>query len=693
MEKVPIKKENRILEAKIPDKDREILDVFSAEEQQKIKETQKMLSGIAYFIGKDFKIPVELNNPGEGWHWDFEANKIKIDPKDLLEKPMDYLRCIIAHEGGHRRISRTESIPLELWNEPGFAFMMNAIEDPRNNNFLAENYPKFKEQLDIVYGTDVDAEEKSAKKAQKKLGRIPRFMQAGFEYIKQWYKERKGESHIIDETLPEEVQEVVGATLEAAKDSWWRYPSRKEADTSEEIIKEYAKISYEINRDEVWPEFKKLVEHDKEDQEVQDLLQDFQKGESGEDGPELPQELKEQLTPEEREQLKEALTEARKATAQQQKEAREKGEEEPSPTPVAEEAISEGIKEKIKEYIEGLPEEERQALKERAKESLEAFGKEIAEELQGKLSENPETRVAPPQELPREPKKELKKPKQEPSEELKELRKTIRTELAKNEHAYEETMREVLPIIEELEQDLREIFIARRETAWKGGYKFGKRIDIKKRIQEKAKGIPAVESKAWEKRKLPEEKDYAISLLVDLSGSMQGEKIQETFKAVVVLAEVLNKLSLNIEILGFNNKLYPYQEYGSMISQAIRKKMGEMREEVSGEGARWNDDGWALGEASKRLAKQKAQEKFLITLSDGMPEESPAHSGSEYDLRNVIKKIKETTNQKLIGLGIGPDTRHVETYYPNSVAEIGVEEMSKKIADLIREVIAHYDRF
>ena len=93
----------------------EILEQFTSEQQQEIKEKQRILSSLAYYIGKDFKIPVELNQSGAGWHWDFEHNIIRIDPKDLLEKPMDYLRFVISHEGGHRRISRTDFIPLEEW--------------------------------------------------------------------------------------------------------------------------------------------------------------------------------------------------------------------------------------------------------------------------------------------------------------------------------------------------------------------------------------------------------------------------------------------------------------------------------------------------------------------------------------------------------------------------------------------------
>lgn len=83
--------------------DEKVLAKFKPAEQEEIKHKQQILSSLAYFIGKDFNIPVELNEPGAGWHWDFEQNKIRIDSKDLLEKPIDYLRFVISHEGGHRR--------------------------------------------------------------------------------------------------------------------------------------------------------------------------------------------------------------------------------------------------------------------------------------------------------------------------------------------------------------------------------------------------------------------------------------------------------------------------------------------------------------------------------------------------------------------------------------------------------------
>jgi len=689
---------------------------FTKQELAGIEQKRQTLSSLAHFIGKDFRIPVELNKPGAGWHWDFKENKIRIDPKDLLEKPMDYLRFVISHEGGHRRISRTEFIPLETWKQPGFSFMMNAIEDPRDNNFVAESYPKFVEQMQLAYQEDLDFEKKSQEKARAKLGYAPRFMQAGFEYIKQWFRERQNQEFQVSENLPEEVKEVVKSTLSSAQDSWWRYPSRAEADNpagGEEMIKKYAQVSYEINNKYIWPEFKKLVDKDLEDQNMQEFMKDIEEPKGESQG--LPQELKDKLSPEEQKALEEAIEKAMEETKQEQKTEKSKsGEKEKTGggkpesesvegKPIDLDSLSPELKQKIKDFLNSLPEDKKKELQSKAQKSLSNFEKDLNQKLEGKLSDKPEKKEgrekAEQSEDKPEEKKEVKEPKKtwhEP-EELKKYRDLIEKTLKKDLNIYEKYRRELLPIIDKLEQDLREIFVARRTGKWLSGFKTGKRIDIKRRIQEKAKGISAVESKAWQKRELPSEKDYAITLLNDLSGSMQGEKIQEDFKAKIVISEVLNRLSINTEILGFNDRIYEYQKFGENMSQEIRENMGGILEEVndfSDTGkAKWNDDGWALEQASEHLAKQRAKEKFLIVLSDGKPEESPMHSSDQYDLHKIVNKVLNETNQKLIGIGIGRDTKHVEEYYPNSIADVGVKELSEKLADLIREVIANYDKF
>lgn len=663
--------------------DEQILAGFNETQQRDLRYKQRVLSSIAYFIGKDFEIPVLLNRPGAGWHWNFKDNHIKVDPKDLLEKPLSYSRWVTAHEGGHRRISRTSFIPDEVWRQPGFAIMSDAIEDPRDNNFITDAYPALSADRDATYTLDQEFEAEM-KKSKDKLGFTPRFAQAGLEYIKQWFREVHGKPFEVDQTLPNDVKAVVEKTLPAAQDSWLGYPSKEEADQSEEIIEAYAKRSYTINRDKIWPEYKKLVDEDLKDERTQKALQDMQQGQGGEGQTGLPQELKDKLTPEQQKALEGAIEEAIKRA----QEGKQKDQAEGTPVVIDMDTLSPEIKEKIKEYIESLPEEKRRELEEKARAAIKEIEDKLGEKLEGKLSDQAGERKRPPE--------SDTTPPYDPLERFDRsgVQDQIRGILEGDKNAYDEALREVAAVVNRLENDLRNIFRARRARGWEPGKKSGPRIRISKRVQEIARDIPPPKSRAWQRREKPIEKDYAFTLLVDLSGSMnEGEKIRSAFKGAVALTEALNRLSIKTEILGFHDELREYRRFGAPLSDIVRENMGGMLQEVETGHARWNDDGWALSEASKRLERAEASEKFLIPISDGLPVPSPRHRGPQYDLHAAVKRIEEETNQKLIGLGLGRGTEHVREYYPNSVANVSVEEMAEKLADLILDAIERYDEF
>jgi len=116
-----------------------------------------------------------------------------------------------------------------------------------------------------------------------------------------------------------------------------------------------------------------------------------------------------------------------------------------------------------------------------------------------------------------------------------------------------------------------------------------------------------------------------------------------------------------------------------------------MLEEVKnrqGGRAAYNDDGWAVGQASLRLAKEKVQEKILIVLSDGQPEPSDAHKGPEFDLKNIVENISKNTKQKLIGLGILTDS--VKNYYKRNLPNISAKKLGQEIAKTLKEAIENF---
>lgn len=617
----------------------EILSGYTMQQQTEIMQKRRLLSSLAYFIGKDFQIPVELNNPNCGWQWDITNNVIRIDPETLLNKPIDYLRYLISHEGGHKRITRFENVDIEEWNQPGFSFMMNVIEDPRTDNFVAESYPKFREQMNDFYDFETGGD-------VNKNSQQPYFIQAGLEYLKQWHRETQGLDFELTEDLPDEVKQVVSQTINSAKDSWWRYPSRQEADASEAIIGQYSQVSYEINRDMIWPQFKKLVEIDIENQSIKEYAKDLnQSAENDElDVDDLSDELRQQIA-----------EEINKLTPEQQSELFNRVIE-----------VLSKIEQEFNDVLSGklvnIPGNGQDMGEQDDQTDIEQLY-EVIEELNDQDVVNDELNI---------------------------FKSYIEKELQKDSNDYEKIRRPLIPLIDRLESDLRDIFVVRRNHSWQTGFKTGQKVDIGKRIQEKAKSISVIDSKSWSKRELPDEKDYAISILVDLSGTMGSDKkINETFNGVVVLTEALSRLSIKHEIVGFNSQFHEYKSFDEQINKDIRNQMTDMLNEVRGNNASYTDDGWALIQASERLASQKtANQKLLIVLSDGQPNESPDHDKPEFALPTVISLIEKNTDIRLIGLGVGRGTEHVKDYYHESIANVQVKEMSNKLAGIIVDAIA-----
>lgn len=264
--------------------------------------------------------------------------------------------------------------------------------------------------------------------------------------------------------------------------------------------------------------------------------------------------------------------------------------------------------------------------------------------------------------------------------------------------AYEEVYQQVHEYDEELYQRLEEIF----HPSIKKKVKLtstGSRLNLPALFRweaNRAVGNPAMSTRIFERVHLPEKKDYAISLLVDLSGSMYGEKIEETFKGVVLLTEVLNRLGVKVEILGFQDQIIRFKDFDEELSDAVRKKMSGMILEVSDENpgghnnAMYNDDGPAVDEASRRLNKQSAKQKFLVVFSDGVP---AGRRSNQMDLYAAIKRVLTKTDQKLIAVGLGPYTDHVAKYYPTSLPNTRMQDFSAVLGALLEDIISFPEKY
>ncbi|MDO8571150.1 MAG: hypothetical protein Q7R79_00535, partial [bacterium] len=176
----------------------------------------------------------------------------------------------------------------------------------------------------------------------------------------------------------------------------------------------------------------------------------------------------------------------------------------------------------------------------------------------------------------------------------------------------------------------------------------------------------------------------------------RGGKIEETFKAVVLLGEVLNRLGVRTEIVGFQDELIDFKDFEEELTDDVRKKISGMLGEVVNNNPgghnmrRYNDDGPCLLEASKKLDSRPGKEKILLVLSDGKPE---GRYSSERDLTRAVEKILSTTNQKLIAVGLGEDTEHVTNFYPASIPNVDVTTLPKVLGDLLEDVLTNPQKY
>jgi uncharacterized protein with von Willebrand factor type A (vWA) domain len=665
-----------------------ILSRYTHDEQRIILHNLETLASMAQYMGQDFEMKVLLNRPGDGWHWNFAKNEVRVDPETMLTAPLEVSKAIYCHEGFHRRITPKDGVPEKEWNEPGLPFLVNSIEDPRIENFGGDAYPAYRPIRDASYRHHIES---VSDKVTEKLGRVPRHIQAGKEIIHQWFREAQGKPFEVPDALDPLVKTFVEEALSHAQDAWFRYPTRAEADWEPEKVSLYFKDAYQIIRKKIWPEFKKLYEQDQQDQLLDEAMRGLQgKGADG-GGESEPDRSNEPLTEQEaRDLLKAAKDGTLKVGKGDPGNAR----------PLDLSKLPADLKQEIADYVKGLPRPTRENLKSRGDVRLKEASDAASAALEGKANqegspvEGPDTdpkseptgdpsRSEPTEDFSGIDLSELRRHVTIPPEETAIIHEEFQHLLNQDLGLYHNTVREIAPTINQLENDLRAIFQKRRQSHRESGRRSGPSLNINRFIAERASGRPAIETKAFEAKTRPLERDYAVLILVDVSGSME-DKIHPAFAATVACTEALSRLKIQHAIYGFNDALHPYKLFDEKTDPiALEKIEGE----VLTRAAAYNNDGWAIQQVAKKLMAAKERERILIVLSDGEPVPSSKYSGEQYELKKTTRQIEEGRKIRLMGLGMGPGTEHVDTYYSNSRANIPIEDLPHELSTVLREAI------
>jgi len=490
-----------------------------------------------------------------------------------------------------------------------------------------------------------------------------------------------------DTQRQEELQKEIEG-LEKKLDPFNGLPEDVKKELQEQIDKAVQEAAEKLNK-EIEEKQRKAEEakqkQEQLDREIQDLKEKA-KSAQGKEKEELEKQIQEKKAEKLAQEMKQKQAEKDLKDIQDALDNIQSGQEMPYP----EDKLSKETKQELEKLFNKLPRQKREELKDKAEKQLEDLEDKINKDLEGKLNKDKpeshkERREREAKEREAEKKKEeTEKEKEEIEKKLEELRREKMTE-------YDKVYEEVVDIINPLYIRLKRFFLPERHPKWRKGYPTGSRLDLEKAMQ--AEADPRYLEKIWERKTIPHKFDYRFSILVDLSGSMQGEKIEETFKGVVVLAEVLEKLGIQYEISGFSNSSKIFKGWKEKLNKELRDKLAEMKN--------WGGGGTETTEATKKvyqeLLKNLGKDNFLITLTDGQP-------NNDESLKEELEKIVKEKKVKLVGIGLGPDTEFVKDFYKAAISleKIKISEEERRqgqkdfveaFADLLEDMIKHPEKY
>jgi cobaltochelatase CobT len=223
------------------------------------------------------------------------------------------------------------------------------------------------------------------------------------------------------------------------------------------------------------------------------------------------------------------------------------------------------------------------------------------------------------------------------------------------------------------------------------------------------------DDRVFRQREIGVSNDVAVSLVVDCSGSMSGQKIRIAMESAYALCEVLTRLDISNEVIGFTTladdvmyeeharsgetrSLHHYSRREALhlpifkgfderfsVLQKQRMAVGSRINNTSGLPLRNNVDGESLLLAAKRLMRMtKESTKQMIVLSDGCPCAYGNHHEIHKDLKTSIAKI-EKMGINIIGIGI--DDVSVRDFYKNNLVISNVSELPSLIIKELRSLL------
>ena len=270
----------------------------------------------------------------------------------------------------------------------------------------------------------------------------------------------------------------------------------------------------------------------------------------------------------------------------------------------------------------------------------------------------------------------------------------------------------VRQVVGGLQSELQRLVVARSQSYYTPGFRSG-------RLH--APGLhrlTAGDDRIFRRRHVAETKDVAVTLLVDLSGSMRGTKVQTALISAWAFSEVLDRIGVKNEVCGFTNADFPkdcnlatmqaevekfaqqtglregciryaplwmpiFKDFDERFGPETKKRLADQYKNQRGMHS--NNDALAVEVAGTRLSQRREPRKIMLVLSDGLPAD---YGLDDKVLNNSLKtQIERLENNGVEVIGIGIEDSSVKKFYKKNAVIRNASELPRFVTKELKALL------
>lgn len=666
----------------------------------------------------------------------FRPRRILYDADSAQEMSMEEINTLLHHEAGHakytdfrlmfegqRQAKDEGNLPTSFW------ITFEGIEDPRVNNLEGEESPAIDRQI----RTNQD-KELQKRITEAPLKDKPYMMQFAYNCFHHW---------LHGEGIPELAETEVGRLAEAAKPLLEQY--FQNTDVEERRI---------LQR-QIWDIAKVLEKQDIEDEKKRQIYQQQQRQAGQQQGPGQPVQGQGQggeqagtpNLPGGKGSREQTMASQGQGQGNQQKglfdRLRErllgpKGQETP-PKPKSERVdlskLSDQELQQLKDAIDNMTQQQRAELEQKARQAIDELQKEALEKNLSKtfkLERNKQTgeyEVKPnladekaqkqAQEDYQQILKEVEAEEQAQSQRqqlerqlqeamMRQLEQARREKLEMERAGFDEGERDKFLLYQSLEdamyahvrnfkQAIEKVVPRRRESMYEGGYFSGPRFDKRDLVRKAPLGDERFHMRQIERP--TGEPRLFIGLLVDNSGSMAGQKMDNARKAVIFFAKVCKDMGIPFMAAAFGDDAEVIKGFRQAFDNPAERIKPKIIDATDASGGSTNMHAGievtiaAMNDQRRRLRDSHG---LIFVITDG-----EANAGLTGDaLRNYIEENRGRLTFKSFGLSSNAHERvaiqqYLNHYFgeSNCVYPQGFDDLGDEAFRVLRVSLMQFQRF